>query len=794
MKSYCFALISLVAGSLIAFSSSSSLETEETADSPAFNMAAADTHWAFVPLQKPDLPSVDVGEGNEVDAFILSKLRERGLKPNNPADKRSLIRRVTYDIVGLPPTFEEVQAFVADDSPNAYEKLVDRLLDSPAYGERWGRRWLDVARYADTKGRPNFRDGNRYSYAHTYRDYVIDAFNTDKPFDRFVLEQIAADQLDLGEDSSELAALGFLTLGRVFARDDFIDDQIDVVTRGLQGLTVTCARCHDHKFDPIPTSDYYSLHGIFNSSEVPEEEELPVIWHPENEDDYISYLEEAAGIQKRIDARAEEVIDDWLLNERLHAGVFLDIYEEAKTIENDYSVTGDFTVFASSNMVSPHILELWINYLDTEEGRSHPVLKDWFEKYAESDRKAGVAYYNQLFKNALNEELDDYDEARAFLSDPKTPLNPDRGVVKVWIARKIREPQNAGDIMKERDEVEWNHPGAPYRAHIIVDVPEPKDSPIYKRGNPGALGEIVPRQYLEVLARGDRKTYSKGSGRLELARELVSPENPLTSRVFVNRVWGWHMGTPIVHTPSDFGVRTPEPEQIDLLNWLSASFVESGWSVKDLHRKIVLSNTYRQSSVPNSESQAADSENILWHHFPKARLDFESMRDTLLAVSGVLNRKMGGVQEDIMDPGSNRRTVYSLFDRSEPPGLFRTFDHPSPDATSPARYETIVPQQALFLMNSPFTIRQAQGLAKRIGEEAGDEAEARVRQYYKIVFQREATTKEVEAGVDFISEAEASPSTMAVNTAAGDKAEAPLSPWELYAQTLLLSNELIFLD
>lgn len=763
--------------------------------SPAYNMAAADTHWAFAPLTKPEVPSIDVRSGNEVDSFILNNLQIHGLAPNDPADKRSLIRRVTYNLTGLPPTFTEVQSFLADESPEAYEKVVDRLLASPAYGERWARHWLDVARYADTKGRPNFRDGNRYSYAHTYRDYVIEALNEDKPYDQFILEQIAADQLDLGDENGELAALGFLTLGKLLAKDELIDDQIDVITRGLQALTVTCARCHDHKFDPIPTSDYYSLHGIFNSTETPEEEDLPIIRYPKNKADYQSYLAVAAKIQKRIDKIANRIIDDWLLKERLNAGVFLNIIEEAKTIEDDLSVTGDFTVFAQTNDVSPQILRLWIEYLDTEEGRSHPVLKDWFEKYADSDREDGVRYYKELFKNALNEELEGYEDARAFLADPGSPLNPDREVIREdWLARKIREPENAGDIMKERDELEWTHPGTPYRAHVVADVAEPKDSPVYMRGNAASPGEIVPRQYLEVLSRGNRKQYTKGSGRLELAQEIANPNNPLTARVFVNRVWGWHMGTPFVNTPSDFGVRTPEPVQIDLLNWLAASFLESGWSIKTLHKWIVLSNTYRQSSKPNPESVTVDPENSLWHHFPKARLDFESMRDTMLKVSGNLDPKMGGVQEDILDPVSNRRTVYSFFDRSEPAGVFQAFDHPSPSATAPGRFETIVPQQALFMLNSPFTIRQAKFLANRISMEAGTDAENRIRQYYQVVFQREATDVEIQTGIEYIAKTEASPRSMAARMEADPKAQEPLKPWELYAQALLSSNELLFLD
>lgn len=757
---------------------------------PAYDMSAADTHWAFAPLVMPEVPSIDIGSGNAVDAFIVKKLQENGLNLNRPADKRSLIRRITYNLTGLPPSYEEVQSFVADTSADAYENLVERLLASPAYGERWGRHWLDVARYADSRGRPNFRPGNRYKYAHTYRDYVINAFNEDKPYDQFILEQIAADHLDLEEDSKELAALGFLTLGRSLPlpKDAFIDDQIDVITRGLQGLTVTCARCHDHKFDPIPTNDYYSLHGIFNSSDIPGE--LPVIQRPKNEGDYQSYLAEVARIQKKIDSKAEEVIEGWLLNERLHAGNFLGAYEEGRTITEDYP----FTMFAGINGISKYILRLWIEYLDTEEGRAHPVLKDWFETYAESDPEAGIMHYNQLFKDALNEELDGYQAVRSFLAEPGSPLNPDLDLVKVWLRTKIREPDNAGNLMKELEAIEWTHPGTPFRAHVIADGEDPKDSPVYKRGNRATPGEIVPRQFLQILSNGEREHYTNGSGRLDLARDIVNPENPLTARVFVNRVWGWHLGDEFVDTPSDFGVRTAEPVHIDLLNWLSVSFVDSGWSMKALHRMIVLSNTYRQSSTPNSAAMAADPENVLRHHFPTTRLDFESMRDTVLAVSGDLDRTLGGVQTEILDPTSNRRTVYSFLDRSEPPGVFQSFDRPDPSTTSPKRFETIVPQQALFFMNSPFILRQAELLARRIDREASDDTEDRIHQYYRVVFQRDPSPEELQTGIEFIRDSESTAGSMPQKSQTASDAEQANQGWELYAQGLLLSNELIYLD
>ncbi len=740
---------------------------------PALDMSFADTHWAFVPLKEPVVPAVASERiATPVDAFVVAQLEKRGMSLNPSADKRTLIRRLTYDLTGLPPTYEAVQRFWNDEEPDAYERLVERLLGSPAYGERWARHWLDVARYSDTKG--IFRRG-RYSFSHTYRDYVIDAFNEDKPYNEFVIEQIAADQLELAEDAEALAATGFLTLGRTFfgRKDYIIDDQIDVVTRGLQGLTVSCARCHDHKFDPIPTADYYSLHGIFNSSK--DADALPIIRAPENRKDHNDYLQAKAAIEAKIEEATVKVVDNFLLEERSLAGNYLNAVDEGRSIEDEE----DFKVFAGSQGVRPEILRLWIAYLEDESNREHPVLKSWFQEYLRGNRDIGVAVYNDRFGCATSGESDD-PQILGFFEEPGSPFNPDRAEVRVWIRRVIGG--KIGDLEGEIQALDWTHPGAPMRAHLLVDVEEPENSRIYKRGDSKRLGEEVPRQYLQILNPNGRQPFSRGSGRLQLAREIASEDNPLTARVFVNRIWGWHMGKEIVDTPSDFGVRTPEPVHIDLLNWLASSFVDSGWSIKDLHRQIVLSSTYRQSSEVAPENEEADPLNTLWHHFPRERLDFESMRDSILAFSGNLDRTVGGLQFDIEDPKANRRTIYGLIDRQYMPGIFRTFDHPSPDATSPGRFETTVPQQALFLMNSEFMIHNARLLATRVLEAEVDDRE-RIQKLYRVTFQREPSDFERDAGLDFIQ---------------GGKdvsdEEILSKRWALYSQTLLLSNELMFLD
>lgn len=753
----------------------------------AFDMSAADTHWAFVPLVKPEIPATPgKASSNPVDAFVSYKLGERGLSLNTRADKRTLVRRVTYDLTGLPPTFEEVASFLADESSDAYVRLVDRLLASTAYGERWARHWLDVARYADTKG--IFR-GGRYSFSYTYRDYVIRSFNEDKPYDQFVLEQLAADQLDLGGDKIALAAMGFLTLGRTFfGRKDFIiDDQIDVVTRGLQGLTVSCSRCHDHKFDPIPTADYYSLHGIFASSQ--DADELPVIQSPRSEEDYQCFLKEQQRFDDEIKTSTDKTIDKFLVSERSVTGSYLDAVDEARAIEDDE----DFKVFAGSRKLQVDVLRLWITFVDSDEGRGHPVLQAWFDEYENGNRESGVVFYNERFASAVKEEGEGGSEVRAFFEEVGAPVNPDREDVAKWIRRKIGG--DTGQLTRDRQALDWTHPGAPIRAHILEDISKPKNSHIYKRGDSGNLGEEVPRQYLQILSGENREPFSSGSGRLELAEAIVGESQQLTARVIVNRIWGWHMGKGIVDTPSDFGVRTVEPEHIDMLDWMASSLIESGWSLRSLNRVIVLSDTYQQSSAPATESLQLDSENGLWHYFPRARLDFESMRDTLLMVSGNLDRTMGGLQVDLTEATTNRRTVYGYIDRKDMPGLFRTFDHPSPEASSPGRFETLVPQQALFLLNSPFVIEQSKHLAKRVGRSAA--FDERIRFLYQYVYQREPTPSELRDGLQFVGDAKVveRPETSDRQIDENDEELLePLNEWELYAQALLASNELMFID
>ncbi len=593
--------------------------------SMAERVAEARSHlWSLQTVRKPTLPKVKnvAWVRSPIDRLVLAKLEAKGLSPAPPASRLTLLRRATYDLIGLSPTPAEIDAFVSDKSPNAFEKVADRLLASPLYGERWGRHWLDVARYSDTLGYlvGNVGDPGRiYPYAYTYRDYVVRAFNADKPYNQFIREQLAADLIPL-QDPRDQAALGFLTVGNRYLGNgqEIIDDRIDVVTRGLQAMTVGCARCHDHKFDPIPAADYYSLYGVFNS--IHEPPELPQIGEPADHKAYETFL--------------------------------------AK-----------------------------------------------FDPLAQ--KRA------QLLKDKKTEE-----------------------------ANKIGEQITL---------LVLNDPGAPPRAMVVQDNPTPDEPHILLRGNPGTPGAPVKRQYLQAVLGDARQPFTRGSGRLELADAIASPDNPLTARVFVNRVWMHHFGKPLVNTPSDFGTRGEPPTQPQLLDYLAASFMENGWSVKRLHRLILLSSVYQQSCDPAPMTAKRDPENRLLGHMNRQRLDFEPLRDTLLQLSGSLDTTVGGRPVQALLGVNRRRTIYAFVDRQDLPGLLRTFDFADPGAHAPQRSVTTVPQQALFLMNSPFVLQQVRSLLTR-PEVASKSAPAeRVRALFRQVYGRAPTALELTRSLTFLS-------------------------------------------
>lgn len=633
-------------------------------EAPPSDLDQSRKHWAFQPVRNvaPPIPTSAWGSNNPIDAFVMTRLEAEGLKPALVADRRTLIRRLSFDLIGLPPPPEDVAEFVADDSADAYERLVDRLLASPHFGERWGRHWLDVARYANERGYVGVNVDRTYPFAYAYRDWVIRAFNEDRPYKDFILLQLAADQVVTGPDKRDLAAMGFLTVGRRFINNqqEIIDDRLDVTFRGFQGLTISCARCHDHKYDPIPTKDYYSLYGVFASSREPEE--LPIL-------------------------------------EPIPRGPQTEAFERE------------------------------LHKLEEEKAR--------FERENEAMKR---------------------ERPREF-------------------AEKIKPFEN------RIKQLHAQHPGAPPRGMVLLDAPRPTEPRVFIRGNAGNPGPPVRRQFLEILSPGERKPFTQGSGRLEMAQAIASESNPLTARVMVNRVWGHLFGRGLVATPSDFGTRGEPPTHPELLDYLAARFMADGWSVKSLIRLIVTSRTYQQSCEGDPDGYRKDPDNRLLSRMNRRRLELEPMRDAMLAVGGDLDRSFGGQAVDFLkNPRSTRRTIYGFIDRQNLPGMYRIFDFASPDTHSPKRYETTVPQQALFLMNSPFAIERARRLVQRLDAEEVTEPSMRVRRLYQLAYGREPEPFEIERAIAFLTAAQA------------DREGTGLGAWEQFAQVLLMSNEFVFVE
>ena len=761
--------------------------------------------WSFRPPVAAAVPETRdrTWPRNEVDRFLLVKLEETGLRPAVEADRTTLFRRLSFALTGLPPSIEALDAFLQDGATDAYERVVERFLASPRFGERFGRYWLDVARYADTKGYTYGRDERRFVHSHVYRDWVIGAYNRDLPYDRFVSLQIAADRLvGPNDDPRDLAAMGFLTLNRSFIGvvHDIIDDRIDVLLRGTQGLTGGCARCHDHKFDPISMADYYGLYGIFANSL---EKTVPAVAPPERTSDFLSYESE---LQKR-EAKLRDTLRQKreALSERLRAKT-TDYLVAVLDVEK--LPTEDFYSFIGLEDLNPTVVRAWQAYLFQTAKAFHRVFAPWHAlerlRGAEfSDRAPGeiarffvegaqplnppvaaafrgaapasmvdvakkygalLAEAHHRWAAALAEAktagreppaaLEDasWEELRAVLYGPGTPCAvPDAHLSEIewWFDEATRV-----EISKLHGEIDkWliESPGAPPHAVLLVDRPQPKPSRVFLRGNPATRGAEAPRQYIDFLSEGIERPFQDGSGRAELGRAIASPRNPLTARVMVNRVWLWLFGFGLVRTPSDFGMRSEPPEHRELLDWLAVRFMEEGWSVKALVRRLVLSNAYRSSSATSDINLRADPEGRLLSRFPRARLDYEALRDALLSASGELDLAMGGRAVDLEKSSSAfRRSVYGTIDRQYLPAVLRVFDYANPDLHSPQRFTTTVPQQGLYLMNSPFVLDRARKLAAHLTRDRADDGE-RVRLLYRLALRREASPQEHLRAVAFLA-------------------------------------------
>ncbi len=675
--------------------------------------------WSFKPVKLPAVPKVKRAwwVQSPIDAFIMQKLEAKGLKPSPPADRRTLIRRATYDLTGLPPAQADVDAFIADKAPGAFARVVDRLLATPQYGERWGRHWLDVARYADTKGYA-FTEDAVYHNAYTYRDYVIRSFNEDLPYDQFIIEQLAADKLPQGDDKRKLAALGYLNVGRRFLNDPVLinDDRIDCLCRGILGLTVACARCHNHKFDPVSSKDYYALYGVFASA---------------------------------VESNPPPAISPRQISEPFEQ-------HNAKIRANEAQMND--------------LVRAQVNALRDRLKKSPDSIPQTIKTILQSIREENLPNGDQL------KQLSPHFTAAA--------------------------QQSLKNLQTEFTELKSHTPPTPEFAMASADAPHPFDAYVFLRGNPGNRGDNVPRRFIQLLAAPDSTSY-EDSGRLRLAQDITSPKNPLTARVFVNRIWLYHFGAAIVRTPSDFGSRGEPPTHPELLDWLASTFMQNEWSIKKMHHTIMLSSAYQQSSNENQAAFTADSENRLVHRQNRQRMDFEGLRDALLAVSGKIDLKVGGPAVELTTaPFTSRRTVYGFIDRQNLQGLFRTFDFASPDTSSAQRFFTTVPQQSLFMMNSPFVVEQAKALAQRPEVASPPSNAGKVRAIYHIVYQREPEADELAYAEKFMSGVQQfrnvnnGPPAGLQQAALHEKptVSSALTPLEEYVQTLLLTNEFLFVD
>ena len=799
----------------------------------AEKLARQKSHWAFQPVKAVEPPAVKDPAWcrTPVDRFILATL-EREQIPHSPvADRRTLIRRVTYDLTGLPPTPEEVEAFVRDEHPQAYRRLVDRLLDSPQYGEQWARHWLDVARYSDTKGYVYAREERFWVHAPVYRDWVVQALNSDMPYDKFLTLQIAADQA-APNDKPNWAAMGFLTLGRRFlgVTHDIYDDRIDVVTRGTMGLTAACARCHDHKYDPIPTADYYSLYGVFMNSQ---EQLVPIAEPTEKSEAYLALEQELAGKIKTQDdtvaAKRQEAA------ERVRSR--LKDYLVAQTELHKAPQEGFDIIIATSDLV-PALVWRWEAYIATEIHAGNPVFLPWkpFTELPADTFAAQAPAVIERLRNPLAGQpatnsfviasfttqpptsmkevaeryatlLTDVDKAwkasveaarqlgtpeptalpqpevealRQVLYGPASPcLIPNESIVSTEIQYDSGSVDALWKLHNDIDRTLINNPLAPAHAVALVDREVIRPNRILRRGNPATKVGFVDRHFLSLIAGPQPPPFQHGSGRLELAKAIVDPTNPLTARVWVNRIWQHHFGTGLVRTPSDFGIRAEAPSHPELLDWLANQLTSNGWSTKAIHRSIVLSSTYQQSSSglaekpltpspslvgrrePERRAEQIDPDNRLLWRANVHRLTWEEFRDTLLATSGQLDRTLGGRSADLFagaGSSNRRRTLYGTVDRQFLPSTLRMFDFANPDLHIPSRSETTVPQQALFSLNHPLMAEKARALVAQAKLAEIHEPSDKLKRLFRTAYQREPTPDQQATALAFLtSEAESPP-------------------------------------
>ncbi len=632
--------------------------------------------WSFQSVHEQALPNVanTSWSRGRIDSFVLAAMERVGLTPSPRADQATLIRRLSFDLTGLPPTPEQVRDFVNDDAPIAYRRLVEQFLESPQYGEKWGRWWLDMARYTDRTASwlP------QTSQAYLYRDWVVNAFNDDMPYDDFVRRQLATDLMpETGPE--DLPALGFVSLSPTYWKElklpceiikvivaDEWEERVDAVSRTFMGLTVACARCHDHKFDPISADDYYALAGIFASSR---------------------HLERPL--------------------------IAADKYEPVRLAKEEVGK-----------------LESELAKLKQEK----PPPKEKIDELVATieKTKASTPLYDTLMANALAEE-------------------------STFVVRAGKTPQDGTRLE--------------YRAG-------PRDLPSFIRGNPNRPGPIIPRRFLTVLT-DNPQPYQNGSGRLELADSITTDAASLAARVIVNRVWHAHFGQGIVDTPSNFGRQGSQPTHPELLDDLAARFIAGGWSIKQLHREILLSATWQQSSAENPQRAVSDPENRLLSHMKRRRLAFEQWRDAMLVVSGNHDSKIGGPSLALDDVDNHRRTLYATINRRDMSPTLMVHDFPDPTQHSPARTSTVTALQGLYALNGELLAQQSRRLVDRLREEVSNGNCSRITRAYWLLYSRRPSQRELDLGLSYLGDA---------------NIDDNLDRWQQYVHVLLASNEFIFVD
>ncbi len=872
-------------------------------------IAAHDPHWAFQPVIEPVLPVVRdaAWAKSPIDRFVLSKLEREGVRAAGPADRRTLLRRATFDLTGLPPAPSEIEEYLADDSADAFAHVVDRLLSSPHYGERWGRHWLDVVRYADSAGETADFPA---PHAWRYRNWVINAFNRDKPYDEFIVEQIAGDiiaeQLTPDAPTERFAELvvatGYISTARRFGfdvdQDHYltIDDTIDMLGKSVLGLSISCARCHDHKYDPIPAADYYALYGIFESTRYPfpgcekskaSRDMVYLMPHAEFERVIKPYQQQRAeleaALKKSLEAQgpfAAQVKDLYAQPRRLLAEGQIDnassqeIAAAGQPVESVAVKPGEMIVLtilpkmghgADSTTVDFEIAE--VGGADRKWNVARDVIADFLRSnpHADShgnaatwcflDVQSGPVYLAEAATNVerqpglnvwkhgdtplvLVNSTDQPVKAWSAVFAPRSfnmHPGPAGGVALAWaspingnvritgrvsdadgtggdgIAWKIEQLSgeqaipllNLGKLTAEHTALQRQLDelvaGAP-KIELAYAVAEgkPHNARLQQRGDPKSLGDEIPRRFLQVLG-GQTIGPDAGSGRLQLARWITDPQNPLTARVFVNRVWQHHFGQGLVKTPSDFGLRGLPPSHLELLDFLAARFVAGGWSIKPLHRLIMLSQTYQQQSLGDQQAAQIDPDDVWLWRFRRRRLSAEEIRDAILATSGDLDPTFGGPHPfpDEKTWGftqhapfsalydHNRRSVYLMTQRIKRHPFLTLFDGADANASTPERYTTTVPTQALFFLNDPFVYARSASFAARLMELADDRA--RLGHACELLFGRPPAEDDYTAATRFLGDYIAM---------LGDEPEPDRRriAWAAWLRVLMSSNEFVYID